>query len=148
MAITRWDPFRELDLFSRRLGDLMNMGQRGGEGRDQLSAADWYPTVDIAETKEEYLITAELPGVKKDDITIDVDKGVLTLRGERKSEHEEKRDRIHRIERSYGQFVRSFSLPENVNEDMVKAEYKDGLLKVHLGKQERKNGKGRRIDIK
>ena len=105
-------------------------------GKETLTVADWIPTVDISETEGEYLIKAELPEVRKEDVKVTVENGVLTLQGERRQEKEEKGKRFHRVERSYGSFVRSFSLPESVDESAVKAEYKDGVLHVTLQKSQ------------
>jgi len=104
------------------------------------------PTVDISESEGEYLIKAELPEVKKEDVKVTVENGVLTLQGERRQEKEEKGKKFHRVERSYGSFIRSFTLPESVDESMVKAEYKDGVLNLHLPKSERVKPKA--IDVK
>ena len=97
----------------------------------------WVPLVDITEDDAEYLIKAELPEVKKEDVAVKVENGVLTLSGERKSITEEKNVRFHRVERAYGRFSRCFSVPDDADETKVAAEYKDGLLKVHLPKSEK-----------
>jgi HSP20 family protein len=97
---------------------------------------DWVPAVDIVETNEEYLIKAELPEVKKEQIKVHAENGVLTIRGERKRESEQKDKKLHRIERSYGMFTRSFSLPDGVDEEEIRAEFKDGVLHLHLPKSE------------
>lgn len=108
--------------------------------------ADWVPTVDISESEGEYLIKAELPEVKKEDVKVTVEDGVLTIQGERRQEKEEKGKRFHRVERSYGSFVRSFTLPESVDDTAVKAEYKDGVLALHLPKTEKVKPKA--IEVK
>jgi HSP20 family protein len=115
-------------------------------GKENMTVADWTPTVDISETDGEYVIKAELPEVKKEDVKVTVENGVLTLQGERRQEKEEKGKRYHRIERSYGSFVRSFALPESVDEGGVKAEYKDGVLSLHIPKSERVKPKA--IEVK
>ena len=102
--------------------------------------------MDITEDDKEYLIKAELPEVRKEDVKVTVENGVLTLQGERRQEKEEKGRRFHRVERSYGSFVRSFTLPESVDEGGVKAEYKDGVLALHLPKSEKVKPKA--IDVK
>lgn len=94
--------------------------------------AEWKPTADIIETEKEYLIKAELPEVAKDDIHIELAEGVLTLRGERRYEKKDESEKMQRMERFYGTFVRSFMLPEDVEVEKIKAEYKDGMLKLHL----------------
>ena len=147
MTLVRWDPFRELEEMSDRLNRMFNRPSTGSKnGREALTVADWTPTVDISETEGEYLIKAELPEVKKEDVKVTLEDGVLTLSGERRQEKEEKHAKYHRMERSYGSFVRSFSLPELVDESKVKAEYKDGVLSLHLPKSEKV--KPRAIEVK
>jgi HSP20 family protein len=116
--------------------------------REALSIADWAPTCNVSETAEEYRIEAELPGVKQDDFEVKVDDGVLTLKGERSEEKEEKGKKYHRVESSYGSFMRSFTLPADANEDKVEAEYKDGLLKVRIPRTAPKESKARTVEIK
>jgi len=132
MTLVRWDPFRELEDMSERLNRVFSRPSLRNSGKENLTVADWMPTVDISETEGEYLIKAELPEVRKEDVKVTVENGVLTLQGERRQEKEEKGKRFHRVERSYGSFVRSFTLPESVDESSVKAEYKDGVLKVTM----------------
>ncbi|HEX8751357.1 MAG TPA: Hsp20/alpha crystallin family protein [Nitrospira sp.] len=146
MTIVRWDPFRELEDMSERLNRVFSRPSMRNTGKENLTVADWMPTVDISETEGEYLIKAELPEVRKEDVKVTVENGVLTLQGERRQEKDEKGKRFHRVERSYGSFVRSFSLPESVDEGAVKAEYKDGVLNLHLPKTERVKPKA--IDVK
>lgn len=148
MAIVKWDPFRELEEMSDRLNRVFNRPAvaRTGNGKETMTAADWSPVVDVLETEKEYVIKAELPEVKKDDVKITVQDGVLTIQGERKSETEEKGRRFHRIERSYGSFVRSFSMPDFVDEAGVSAEFKDGVLNLHLPKTEK--ARPRAIEVK
>jgi len=146
MTLVRWDPFRELEDMSERLNRVFSRPSLRNSGKENLTVADWMPTVDISETDGEYLIKAELPEVKKEDVKVTVENGVLTLQGERRQEKEEKSKRFHRVERSYGSFVRSFSLPESVDESSVKADYKDGVLNLHLPKSEKVKPKA--IDVK
>jgi HSP20 family protein len=120
--------------FNRLIG---RRSARRESNQEALTVADWIPTVDIAEDDKEFIIKAELPEVKKEDVKVMIQQGVLTIQGERKQEKEENGKRFHRIERSYGTFVRSFTLPEQVDEDKLKAEFKDGILMVHLPKTER-----------
>lgn len=147
MAITRWNPFREMDemleQYARASGRLK--AQREG-GQEVIAASDWSPSVDITETDKEFLVKAEVPEVKKEDVKITVNAGVLTISGERRLEKEEKDRKHHRIERYYGTFSRSFTLPDNVREDGIRAEHKDGMLYVHLPKAEAP--KPRSIDVK
>lgn len=147
MNLVRWDPFRELEEMSDRLNRLVaRQDARQSNGKEMLTVADWMPSVDISETEEEFQIKAELPEVKKEDVKVTLESGVLTLQGERKYEREEKGRKIHRVERSYGQFVRSFTLPDFVDETKVKAEFKDGVLSLHLPKSER--AKPKAIEVK
>ena len=137
MNLERWDPFRELEEMSSRLNRFFNRPVlRGDKGQESLTVADWAPLVDIQETDKEYVIKAELPEVKKEDVKVAVEDGVLTLQGERKYEKEEKNKKFHRVERSYGKFVRSFSVPLDVDEKKLGADFHDGMLTVHLPKSE------------
>ena len=146
-ALMRWDPFRELEDMSERLNRVFNRpAARTADSKETITVADWIPTVDIAETDTEYQIKAELPEVKKEDVKVTVEDGVLTIQGERRHEVEEKGKKYHRVERSYGSFVRSFTLPDHVDDAKVKAEYKDGMLHLHLPKSEK--AKPKAIDVK
>jgi len=146
-TLMRWDPFRELEDMSERLNRMFNRQTgRSTDGKETITVADWIPTVDIAETDTEYQIKAELPEVKKEDVKVTVEDGVLTIQGERRHETEEKGKKYHRVERSYGSFVRSFTLPDHVDDAKVKAEYKDGVLHLYLPKSEK--AKPKAIDVK
>jgi len=147
MALVRWDPFRELEEVSDRLNRMFARPVASGtNGKETMIVADWTPSVDISETEGEYLIKAEIPDVKKEDVKVTVEDGVLTIQGQRKQEKEEKGTKYHRIERSYGSFVRTFSLPDVIETDRVKAEFKDGVLNLHLPKSER--AKPKAIEVK
>ena len=147
MALVRWDPFRELEEVSDRLNRMFaRPAVSRTTGKENMIVADWTPSVDISETDGEYQIKAEIPDVKKEDVKVTVEDGVLTIQGERKHEKEEKGTKIHRIERSYGTFVRTFSLPDVIDEDKVKADFKDGVLNLHLPKSEK--AKPKTIDVK
>jgi HSP20 family protein len=124
MNIVKWSPFRELEDIQTRLNRFFN----------EAPFADFAPPVDIQETDSEYLIKAELPEVKKEDVKVEMLDGVLTIEGERRQEKEEKGKKFHRMERSYGKFVRQFSLPSEVEPAKIQAEFKDGMLNVHLPK--------------
>lgn len=132
MAIMRWDPMRELEDMQKRLSSFFQGGYPGIN--ESLARTEWSPAVDIAETPEAYTLHAELPDVKKEDIKLSVHEGVLMLQGERKQEREEKNKRYHRIERTFGRFQRSFSLPSAVDEAKVTATFKDGVLNVIVPK--------------
>lgn len=135
MSIVAWDPFRELEDMNSRLNRLFSRSAPARDvSKDALTVFDWAPNVDIAETAEEYQIKAELPEVKKEDIKVSVDNNVLRIEGERKQEKEEKGKRWHRVERSYGSFLRTFTLPDNADGAKMSAEYKNGVLNVHLPK--------------
>jgi HSP20 family protein len=146
MNIVRWDPFRELDGIQARLNRMFGERPfRGIEG-ENLPFAAWAPAVDIQETDTEYVIKADLPEVKKDDVKVELEDGVLTVEGERKQEKEQKGKKFHKIEREYGRFVRRFALPTEVDAAKLSAEFKDGVLNVHLPKSS--NGKPKAISVK
>lgn len=146
-SLVRWDPFRELEEMTDRLNRVLGrQDARRSNGKETIVMADWMPVVDISETDADFEIKAELPGVKKEDLKVTLENGVLTLQGERKEEREEKGRRVHRVERSYGRFSRSFSMPDVVDESKVKAEFKDGVLSLHLPKSER--AKPKAIEVK
>ena len=136
MAVTRWDPFRELSIMQERMNRLFEDAGRGWRGDEPSSTTTWSPAVDIYETESEIMVQAELPGVDRKDITLNLEKNVLTLKGERRFEKETKQENYHRIERSYGGFSRSFSIPAIVDEEKIRADYKDGILKIALPKKE------------
>lgn len=135
MNLTKWDPFRELEDMSQRLNRIFG---RSLIGRDKHSESirtiEWVPVVDVSETDQAYLISAEIPDVRKEDVKVTVADGMLTLQGERKQEKEEKNKRYHRIERSYGSFMRSFDLPDNIDQTAIQAEFKDGMLTLTMPK--------------
>lgn len=146
MNLMRWDPYREVATLQDRLSRAFGGYAHGGRERDdELSLAAWAPPVDIAEEKDRILITAELPGFKENEIDIQTENGMLTLRGERRFEKEAEGKNYHRVERSYGQFVRTFSLPNNVDRERIKATFRDGLLEIDLPKRE--DAKPRSIKI-
>jgi HSP20 family protein len=133
MSMTLWEPFRDMDEFFNRLAPMMG-SRRGGD----LTAAErqlhWSPSADISETDGEFRIRAELPGVKKDDVKVSIDNGVITLSGERQQTKEDKSEKFHRVERFYGSFSRSFALPDNADTQHIKAESKDGTLLISIPK--------------
>jgi HSP20 family protein len=134
MSLIRWDPFASVDdNFGRMLPGLFGRWPRNG--MDTAGAPiDWRPSADISETDKEYLIRAELPAVRKDDVKVTVDGGMITIQGERKQEKVEKTEKYHRVESYSGHFERSFTLPENINQDAIRCESRDGLLTVHVPK--------------
>ena len=148
-ALTQWDPFRELEHFTRHLASAMNrpVPERRDDQRDEwLLSADWAPSVDILEDDKAYTIKADLPEVKKEDVRVSVENGVLVISGERHAEKEEKDRRYRRIERSHGSFVRSFTVPEDADAAKVSAAFKDGMLVVTLPKTEA--AKPKNIEVK
>jgi HSP20 family protein len=143
-SVSRWEPFREMEDTLRQFAPFFGRGSRGeGEG-----TGAWRPLANISESDREYLIKAELPEVKKEDIDITVEDGTLTLRGERKYEKEQGEANDLRVESFYGTFSRSFSLPENVDTSKISAECKDGVLKVHIPKTETRKSKPVSIQIR
>ena len=146
-ALTRWDPFKEMDDLQKRLTSIFGLSpQRTTNGKEDMTVAQWLPLVDITEDDKEYLIKVELPEIRKDDVKVTVEGGVLTISGERRFEKEEKDKKYHRIERSYGSFTRSFSVPDDADDANVSADFKDGLLTVHLAKSEKARPKS--IEVK
>lgn len=142
-----WDPFQELNELHNRLNSLFGRtALRAGNGGEGITVADWAPAVDISEDDKEFVVKAELPGLRREDVKVTVEEGVLSISGERKAEKEEKTKKYHRIERSYGSFVRSFTLPEGCDPAKVNAEFKDGILNVHLAKSPKDQPKS--IEIK
>jgi HSP20 family protein len=151
MYLTRWDPFPEFDEMSERLGRLLPSGflppmRRTRASDEALIVADWAPLVDVEETEKEYLVKAELPEVRREDVKVTIEDGMLNIEGERRREKEEKTRKVHRVERSYGKFVRRFTVPPDVEDKKVTAEFKDGVLHVHVPKSEA--AKPRAIDVK
>src|SRR5262245_19029607 len=146
--LTRWSPMKELEEMEKRLAGVFGRAPSVGnaEKKEAISVAEWSPLVDITEDEKEYIVKAEIPEMKKEDIKISVHDDVLTISGERKYEKEEKGKKYHRVERAYGSFMRSFTLPEDADGTKVNAEYKDGVLKVHLPKSEK--AKPKAIEVK
>ena len=142
-SMTIWNPLRDLEEMQDRVLRSFGLGnnRRIPEGQQSLTTAEWAPSVDISEDDQEYLIKAEVPEVNKEDVKVTVENGVLTIKGERKFEKEEKNKKFHRIERSYGSFVRSFSIPDDADPTKVTADFKEGLLQVRLAKSEERKPK-------
>ncbi len=137
MAIVRWDPFRDLMSLQDRMNRLFDESVgRWRSSDEEMDKGIWSPAVDIYETEHDIVLKAELPEVNQKDIDIRLENNTLTLRGERKFEKETKEENYHRVERAYGTFSRSFTLPSTVDQERIKAEYKDGVLKVTMPKKE------------
>jgi HSP20 family protein len=135
MAITRFDPFRDVLALQNRLNSIFQDYNRGQNEGDPVSASAFVPPVDVYEDEHKIVLKLEVPGLKDEDLDIQVEKNVLTVRGERKFEKEEKEENFHRIERRYGTFFRSFSLPNTVNTENVKADYNAGVLRIEVEKR-------------
>jgi len=149
--VVRWDPFNEIDRVDRTFNRMMRRAFAGwprlsleGEGGAKL---EWAPSADISETDKEYLIRAELPAVKKEDVKVTVDGGMITIEGERKQQKEEKNEKFLQVESFYGSFSRSFALPDDVNADAIRCEDKDGVLTVHMPKTETHKAKPKQITV-
>jgi HSP20 family protein len=148
MNLVKWDPFVELEDVSKQLNRIFGrFPARAETGSEVLTMADWAPTVDITETDSAYMIKGEIPGVNKEDVKVTIEDGMITMRGERKQEKEEKDKKYHRIERSYGSFLRSFRVPDDVDENAVKAEFKDGMINVTLPKSDKSKPKSINVSI-
>jgi HSP20 family protein len=128
--VRAWDPFRDLEDMSARLNRLFT---RPFAGEGIARGSDWAPSMNISETPKAYVIAAELPGVKKEDVQVSLESGILTIAGERKQESRD--EKLHRIESSYGSFLRRVAMPEDARTEEVEATYKDGMLTVKIGKQ-------------
>jgi len=146
MQLTKWDPFREMEDSFDRFTKSLSWPRRGRQ--ESMVTGDWAPRVDIAETDKKFSIKAEIPDVKKEDVKVSVDDGVLTITGERKQEKEEKGKKFHRVERFYGSFTRSFTLPENIDETKIEASFKDGMLELNIPKIKSSKPKGLEVEIK
>jgi HSP20 family protein len=136
MAIVRWRPFRDMVSIQDEMNKLFDDFLGRPLMRTEWSEGVWNPSVDISETKDNVIIKAEMPGLNKEDVKISMQDNMLTLTGEKKQEKEEKETNYHRIERSYGAFSRSFSIPTSVKSDKIRATYKDGILSITLPKTE------------
>lgn len=134
MHMTRWNPMQDLEEMSTRLNRFFGPTARwtGTDAKDAF--ADWAPAIDVEETDAEYLVKADLPAMKKEDVKVSVEDGVLAIEGERRQETEQKGKKFHRIERSFGTFVRRMALPTDVDQQKFVADFKDGVLSVHLPK--------------
>jgi HSP20 family protein len=148
MALVRWDPWTTLPTLQNRINRLFDdaFPARTQAREDEMGLLDWRPTVDTYEEGDNIVIRAELPGVRKEDVNIDVKDNVLTLKGERKHQDNVKEENYYRRESAFGRFQRSFTLPDAVDPDKIEASYKDGVLKVTVPKAEER--KAKQIEIK
>src|SRR4051794_10180848 len=145
MSITRYDPFRDLKSLQGEVNRLFSTSFTRSFGDEGIARGAWTPNVDIFENKDEIVLEAELPGMDREEFELTIENNVLTLRGERRFEKKDEADNYHRVERSYGAFTRSFTLPQTVSPETASAEYKNGVLRVVLHKRE--EVKARRIEI-
>ncbi len=133
MRVIKWEPFRDMDdVFDRVFAETMRRWPR--VATENRGSQDWAPAADVSETESEYLIKADLPEVRKEDVSITVQDGVLTLSGERRQEKRADSEKLHRIERLYGSFARRFALPEDADEQAISAESRDGVILIHIPK--------------
>lgn len=147
MALMRWDPFRDLISLQDRMNRLFEDSLTRNRAQDEsFTAGIWSPVVDVYETENEMVIKAELPGLTREDISIEIDGNKLTLRGERRFQKDIREENYHRIERSYGAFSRSFTLPVTIKEDKVSASFKDGVLEIAISTGD--PGKPKTVKIK
>jgi len=140
----RWDPFEEMTTLRNRMDRLWSRMVTD----DEPTLANWSPTSDIVETKDEIVIKSELPGIQDKDVDIEIENGVLTIKGERKVEKEAEEKGYRRVERSYGSFFRSFTLPPNVEAEKIAATFTNGLLEVHMPKKEGAKPRSIKVEVK
>jgi HSP20 family protein len=147
MNLVKYDPFREMRSLQDEVNRLFSSSfSRGGNDDNDLTRGSWSPSVDIYENKDQIVLEAELPGMKSEDVDISIENNLLTIHGERKFEKKAEGDNFHRVERSYGAFTRSFTLPPTVSSENAQAEFENGVLRLTLAKRE--EAKPRRIEIK
>jgi len=146
-VLTRWDPFRELSALQNRMSRLFEEQQYGSGREESLTAGAFVPPVDIYEDEHSIQLKLEVPGIEQKNLDVKVENNVLTVSGERKFEKEEKEENFRRVERRYGSFARSFTLPNTVNPEDVSADYNDGVLKIRLGKRAEAKPKQIKVNI-
>lgn len=147
MAIRRWDPFKDLLTLQERMNRLFDEVLPRTREEETLERGVWSPAVDIYETEDSIVLKAELPGVKREDVSVEIKDNLLVLKGEKKFERDVKEENYHRMERAYGAFQRSFTLPNIVDKDKVRARYKDGVLEVILPKAEEAKPKQIKVEV-
>jgi len=144
-SIIRWDPFRNVSTLQEQVNRLFDSAFSGRSNESALTT--WAPAVDIYETENELVLKADIPDINEEDLDIRVENNMLTIRGERKFEHEVKEDNYLRVERAYGSFSRSFSLPNTVNSEAIEAEYKNGVLKIEMPKRAESKPKQVKVNV-
>jgi HSP20 family protein len=147
MAVIRWEPARELQSIQQEMNRLFGtfFDTQAGAGNGGVGVRRWVPAMDLVEEGDQFVLRADLPGVKESDVHVELEDDVLTISGERKSEHEQRRDGYHRIERSSGHFSRSLTLPEGIDPDSIHARFENGVLELNVPKPEQR--KPRRVAI-
>ena len=148
MADTKWEPFRDLLTIQDRMNRLFQEGLGRRMGPEDRPAGQWSPPVDILENDDRIVLRADLPGVEQDDIELRVEDGILVLRGQRKPPADVRPEDMHRSERPHGSFVRSFSLPQNIDHSAIRATQKSGVLEVVMPKKQESKAKAIRIEVK
>ncbi len=147
MALIRWEPVREISTIQNEMNRLFNsfFDTPTAPGGNGTGLRRWVPAMDLVETTDDFVLKADLPGLREEDVSIEVEDNVLTISGERKSEHEERKEGYYRVERAFGRFSRSLTLPEGVNPEAVTANFEHGVLEIHVPKPEAK--KPRKVAI-
>jgi HSP20 family protein len=147
MAIVRWEPFRELSTLQNEMNRLFNtvFDTPAAPGNGGSTMRRWMPPMDLVETEDHFVLRADLPGMTQDDVKIEFEDGTLTVSGERKAEHESKNEGYYRVERAFGSFSRSLTLPQGIDPEAVTASFENGVLEVRIPKPEER--KPRRIEI-
>jgi HSP20 family protein len=145
MSLIKYDPFRELRSLQDEMNRLFMINLPRSFSQEEMATGGWSPSVDIYESENEIVLEAELPGMKREDFEVSIENNVITLKGERRFEKKEEGDNYHRVERSYGSFTRSFSLPRTVSAEETTADFKNGVLRVSLPKRE--EAKSRKIEV-
>jgi HSP20 family protein len=147
MALIRWEPFATSDFAFNRMPSAFGRLARWPAENELEAGREWLPSTDISETDKEFLIRAELPAIKKEDVRVTAEDGMIRIEGERKQQSEQKDERFHRMESCYGSFSRSFSLPENINSTAIRCESRDGVLTVHIPKKVIEKPQPRQIKV-
>lgn len=147
MSLIQWEPFADAETaFNRLMSSSLARWPRGLREASR-GTLEWSPSADISETDREYIIRAELPAVKKEDVQVTFDDGMITIKGERKQQKEDKSEKYHRLESFYGSFERAFTLPANINADSIRCESKDGILTVHIPKTQTDKSKPKQVSV-
>jgi len=148
MRVIHWEPFRDMDdVFDRFFADTLRRQPRQVAQAQGQQGVDWAPVADVTESDGEYLIKADVPEVRKEDVSITVQDGVLTLSGERQQDKREDTEKVHRVERLYGTFARRFALPEDADEQSIRAESRDGVILIHIPKRKLVQPQPRQITV-